>query len=345
MKTPQQEASETGNGATAGRIIVSDIEELAHSVDPWQLRMNQISPGKLRATFTVVPLLGMLLTRERWSHRVAASGATPPGYAAFAAPCGSQGFTWCGSRMEPHRLAYSPDSKETDFVTGQWDEHWTMLIPVTMLNDYLGEQLAADLMVDSRSIQGDPQLIAQLTSKVLSTIALLQGSSGYRADQSEQHLLKTQLLLAASGVLLGCDSGRFDKVDATRRFQAYRAARSAIEADATNIKIEELAKELGVSRRSLEVGFAQSMAISPKLFARYVRLNSLHRKLLHASPRKLSVTEAETRLNFSEFGRTAGYYRELFGELPSETLDRQPAGDIMRLSDSLVFNKLARKDQ
>jgi AraC family ethanolamine operon transcriptional activator len=88
-------------------------------------------------------------------------------------------------------------------------------------------------------------------------------------------------------------------------------------------------------RRSLEIGFAESMAISPKLFARYVRLNSLHRELIRASPQKHSVTMIEMQLGFSEFGRTAGYYRELFGELPSETLDRQPPDDSMRLSDSL----------
>ena len=66
-----------------------------------------------------------------------------------------------------------------------------------------------------------------------------------------------------------------------------------------------------------------------------MRLNALRRNLLNASPLELSVTQVELNLGFSEFGRTAGYYRELFGELPSETLHREPSIAGARLSDTL----------
>ena len=75
--------------------------------------------------------------------------------------------------------------------------------------------------------------------------------------------------------------------------------------------------------------------MSPQLFARYVRLNALHHNLLNASPLELSVTQVEQNLGFSEFGRTASYYRKLFNELPSETLHREPSIASTRLSDSL----------
>jgi hypothetical protein len=37
----------------------------------------------------------------------------------------------------------------------------------------------------------------------------------------------------------------------------------------------------------------------------------------------------------TELGRTSGYYRELFGESPSDTLRREPPGANVRLKDAL----------
>ena len=334
MNTPQQETDESADCAT-GRIIVTDIEELVYSVDPWQLRMNQISPGQLRAQFSVVQLLGILLTREAWSHRVAASGVTPIGYVAFAAPCRGESFTWRGYQMGGERLAYSRRSLDIDIVTMGGEEHWVMLIPKTLLDDFLGQEIAADLLPEVPHIQCDPRLIGQLSCLVTDTIALLEANDACQADHHVLVALRNQLLVATTRILLNDTSAQLDQGQATQRFLACRRARHAIEANASYSSMEELAKEVGVSRRSLEVAFRESIGMSPQLFSRYVRLNALHRNLLNASPLELSVTQVEQSLGFCEFGRTAGYYRKLFNELPSETLHREPSIAGVRLSDTL----------
>ena len=335
MKAPAQADSESTDGAISTRILVSDIEEMSYMVDPWQLRMNQISPGKLQATFSVVQLLGILLTRERWSHRVAAAGVTPVGYAAFGAPCSGCSFTWRDCQMGGEHMAYSPNSLDTGFVTMDQDDHWVMLIPVTLLDDFLGEELAADLLQDKCHIQCDPRLIGQLSCLVTDTIALLEPNGACQVDHQVLVALKNQLLVATTRVLLNNTGAGRHEEQATRRFLAYQRARHAIEATASYSSMEKLAKEVGVSRRTLEVAFRESAGISPQRFVSYVRLNRLHRDLLRASSNGLSVTEAEMKLGFSEFGRTAGYYKKLFDELPSETLKSEPSSDGMRLSDAL----------
>ena len=75
--------------------------------------------------------------------------------------------------------------------------------------------------------------------------------------------------------------------------------------------------------------------MSPQSFARHVRLNGWHRDLLNASPQLQTVTRIAEDWGFSELGRAAGYYRELFGELPHETLQRDFVSDGSRLADAL----------
>lgn len=69
--------------AEVGRIHAADIEELNYAVWPWDLRMRQISTGRFLADLEFAQINGILLTHERWSRRVSATGATPPGYLAL----------------------------------------------------------------------------------------------------------------------------------------------------------------------------------------------------------------------------------------------------------------------
>ena len=75
-----------------GHIETHDIEELNYSVDPWQLRMQQMSAGPFRASFDLLQINGILLTREHSSQSVIARGATPEGYLALACTCTKNTF-------------------------------------------------------------------------------------------------------------------------------------------------------------------------------------------------------------------------------------------------------------
>ena len=89
---------------TSGRIEVHDIEELNYCVSPWELDMRQISGGKFHALLDFVQINGMLLSRERWSQRVLASGVSPRDYLALAGPCTTRSFQWRGSEINSQRV-------------------------------------------------------------------------------------------------------------------------------------------------------------------------------------------------------------------------------------------------
>ena len=88
------------------------------------------------------------------------------------------------------------------------------------------------------------------------------------------------------------------------------------------IYVAELCRELGISERSLRLCCLEHMGMSPK---RYLLLRRIHlfRKVLRESTQaQTTVTEIATRYGFWNFGRLAGEYKLLFGELPSATLAR-----------------------
>ncbi len=108
------------------------------------------------------------------------------------------------------------------------------------------------------------------------------------------------------------------------RADLLRKARRLLQDNDNNfcISVEALAKEIGVSKRSIFQAFQQEYGIGPRRFREIVRLNALRASLYRSEPDNSSVTNLANDHGFSELGRMAGKYRSLFGELPSETLKR-----------------------
>jgi AraC family ethanolamine operon transcriptional activator len=91
-----------------------------------------------------------------------------------------------------------------------------------------------------------------------------------------------------------------------------------------SVTIAQLSAASGVSERSLRNAFYEVCAVGPK---RYLRIRSLHnvRRALTTGAVGSSVTHVATLHGFFELGRFAGEYKALFGEAPSQTLQKTRA--------------------
>jgi len=86
--------------------------------------------------------------------------------------------------------------------------------------------------------------------------------------------------------------------------------------------IPELCRVAGVSQRTLEYGFRDLLGVTPVRYLKLLRLNRVRRSLVRRRSEDETVTSVAVRSGFSDLGRFAGEYRQLFGERPSDTLRR-----------------------
>jgi hypothetical protein len=84
-----------------------------------------------------------------------------------------------------------------------------------------------------------------------------------------------------------------------------------------NLTLEDLCMATNASPRILQYAFEEMTGTSPLVFLRNHRLHKARRLLLGGAE---TVKESAYSCGFSELGRFSRYYRELFGENPSETL-------------------------
>ena len=89
------------------------------------------------------------------------------------------------------------------------------------------------------------------------------------------------------------------------------------------ISIEALLTAAGTSRRTLHRAFATVLDETPQSYVRKLRLHRIRHDLAADAEAACSVTVVANRWGISELGRLSGWYRDLFGELPSQTLKQR----------------------
>ena len=117
-------------------------------------------------------------------------------------------------------------------------------------------------------------------------------------------------------------NGRLDHDRSARLRQAWAAHDYLRLHLAEDVSVGELCRRLAISRRQLEYAFRTVFDSSPREFLLSLRLNESRRRLMKARDRGQTVTQVAMDVGISHLGRYAACYRRLFGETPSQTLQR-----------------------
>jgi transcriptional regulator GlxA family with amidase domain len=90
-----------------------------------------------------------------------------------------------------------------------------------------------------------------------------------------------------------------------------------------HISAVELCKQAQCSQRSLEKSFLKKFGVTPKKYIKCLRLAQVHQDLRKSNAQKRDrIIELAGSRGFWHMGQFAADYRSIYGELPSETLNR-----------------------
>ena len=86
------------------------------------------------------------------------------------------------------------------------------------------------------------------------------------------------------------------------------------------VRLVDLCQHCDVSERTLQYAFRHVLSLSPIQYLNRFRMHQVHAALCDATPRTTTVAAEACRWGFWHLSEFAGNYRDLFEELPSETL-------------------------
>ena len=157
-------------------------------------------------------------------------------------------------------------------------------------------------------------------------IARLGQSSSSLTEEAAEFWKRTIIEAMTASVIDGVPSMRDGPTPSAlkliRRVEEYLETQGA-----RPIHISQICGQLHVSRRTLHRAFHEALGIGPIAFLRYRRLCAVHKALRSDVPPNETIADLALQFGFLNVGRFAQYYRELFGEYPSDTKQRAGGTD------------------
>ena len=306
----------------SGVIRRDAIEDMSAAVSNFfDLHAVQLEPGSMQCRIDFIAAGNTFMYLENYPRRTHLAGELLHNRFGLAIPVAGPSLKFSGEQMDHCRLASAMTGEEMDvFAPGGLKQFVVLLDHARLLS-----------MADETGLPVDVQ---RALRRGRSTMPLVAKP---RAVASLSQRLQHMLHLAAVGEL-NVDAAYFEdwlygqalsildvKEEPCGRPPAAVLVRRAIEISescAGPVRIAELCVVLRVSPGTLENAFKSVTGVTPHAFFLRWRLNQARKVLLREDAERRKVTDIALSLGFSELGRFAVRYREMFGESPSETLRR-----------------------
>jgi AraC family ethanolamine operon transcriptional activator len=287
----------------------------------FDLHAVQLELGQCRCQLDFIAAGSVFAYHEHYAVRMHLTGELLHNRFGLALPVQGPHLKFAGEEMEPSRLASAMTGEDMDVYAAAGLKQFVVL-------------LDHDRLLRLAEEAGLPAEVQRALRRGRATMPLVARSQAVASlSQRLQHLLRLaavgELQLSAEQLeewIYGQALAILDVSDQPAgRAPGAALVRRAIEVADANVgpvPVATLCSQLRVSPSTLENAFKTVTGVTPHAFFLRRRLNAARNVLLREDPAGRRVTDVATELGFSELGRFAVRYREMFGETPSETLRR-----------------------
>jgi AraC-like DNA-binding protein len=227
-----------------------------------------------------------------------------------------------GVEMEPTDVLRHSEGQSYHQLSSGFACYASMSLPVEEMASVGAALAGCDLTPprDALIVVPSPSAMAKLLRLHAAAGQLAEDAPAVIAHPEAARSLEQALIGAMVGCL-GAGQVREDRSALRHHAMILRRFRRVVEENPDQpLYIPELCGSIGVSGRTLRACCQEQLGMSPKRYLLLRRMHLARRALRESAPTATTVTDIATQYGFWQFGRFAGEYKSLFGELPSATL-------------------------
>jgi AraC family ethanolamine operon transcriptional activator len=304
-----------------------DFTEMEAAIAGWDHQYQQVGPGDFRGSLHISQNDSLQILRNRWERAIHYRGAAPKGTVGLALTMtqSGQGY-WMGAPVAFDDVILQRAGVEADYVSGPLWDSIVLAIPEAALTKQIADitqDNPEDILLNQNVIRLAPPPAAQLRQ----CLNLYLDKADHRATNpvtAKEHSLVATLAvellaqaLADSRTLPAQKCSPAQQRTVIRTIEAFDEQHKDLP-----LRIGRLSQITGLSSRTLQRIFNDQTGMSPLNYLKYRRLNNVRRKLREAREESTLVKQVAYQFGFSHLGQFSHDYKQLFGELPSQTLSR-----------------------
>lgn len=304
-----------------------NFEELTAVAKGWKADFRQFSPSSKKPTMEQYAVGEMLISNASFYCAVDQQGDTPPGMRTIAIQAdGCSPIRWFGKKPDESTLMVFPKNSELSSFSKPEFHIVTISVPSEILEGFIEEQVGESsdktLGPEEHLLRTDRRTLSRLISSTNRIVSMRHEPNErlrHQAISDYRELVLESILGAAIG-----NGGKVNRHLNKQRHNTLTKALTHIEAiNNEPISMADLSNATGVTARALQILFKQEFGMSPKQYMLRKRLLEVRRQLMKTRPGPRLVTDIANACGFWHMGQFAADYRKMFGELPSETLNRE----------------------
>lgn len=301
----------------------NNFDQFAHITKMWDLDFRQIDSGGFKADVLQVASHNWQVSEAKFNRKLDQRGQSPLGLRTFGVLTQkSPDIIWHGRETRKNNMMVFPEDCELDSQTLPGFNVLTLSFSEELLfevMDTLGEGKDTDLLIKAEVLTCDPIPICALQQTADRLFADLRLNAPNMNE--DQILYEIEYEIPRAIILaLASNDYRASKPSPRQRYITIKRVKEYLEEYShKDITVRDLCKAAFVSERTLRYAFEDYFGISPKTFIKFIKLNRVHRELLSSEPSRLKISDVANKWGFWHMGQFAKDYRQLFGELPSET--------------------------
>jgi AraC family ethanolamine operon transcriptional activator len=287
-----------------------NLDMFMEDIHGWDLDFKIIEPGGFIGNLTQLATDDLLVTYAKLGSAIHQEGAAPIGYRTFVIlGSGCNGFWWLGEQVSDNHLLIFPTSNELQCVSEGDFEVYTISIQMKIYDE----------IVHNLGLTRINQNVVLLEKTVISYLRQLLDNVLTNNLVVYTHALKQELIhkliIASTKQTEYLSPARSRDRALSRAVDYIRNIPSDHTPDMT-----ELCRATSVSERTLQYAFKERYQISPATFVRAWKLNLARQLLINSNPAETRISSIATNFGFHHMGQFSAYYKQLFSELPTETL-------------------------
>lgn len=305
-----------------------DSVEQACAITAWQQLYDQLSPGDFNGQLKELWLDELQCFEEYTNRALRQSCIVWPGAYWFGIPLPNQPNAACeGSHLEENLIAISRGGAEFELTTPDNFHILGLVIShdelVAYANITLDGGLPESLGNESR-LQVDPQRKQTFIHHQRTLLSEAERCKLGPADVVAYRFMRHELQDSLIDMLTSATSAPKPQRSRHQHWRTVSRARDfAMGHPDEPLGVADLCHHLGVSRRTLQNIFQNTLGICPLTYLKSLRLNAVRRELISAESRYHSIQDAASAWGFWHMSQFAVDYGKLFGEKPSSTLQRR----------------------
>ncbi len=293
-----------------------DFDQFADDIYEWDVDFKQLNRSSFRSLLRQTHTKQLLVTSASFSAHLEQRGEAPKNLWTFAFLQGnSPDIIWRGRTLSDQVAVYRPGSEIDAFSPSGFNvltlsispseiERWADIFGLKRYNlpFFQSDMLAIDKRALSKLRYGVEQL---LSNQLLSL----------RVDELVENLI-VDLLDAAWRGRPYCE-----RISRVNKFQIFKRLISFIDHNLNEtITLADLCKAENISPRTVQRLFQSYADTSPKSYIRTRKLICVRSELLKTADDAKKISDIANKWAFWHMGQFAQDYRNLFEELPSQTL-------------------------